>query len=186
MNAFFIIPLTKDERKYFVAKVGDLYVVFCVLVQGSCNGPCIWGRMGAMAGGLGQSLFDLAELHLHIYVDDPLAILKGTFSRRCWLRAQLMIAWLAFGIPLSFGKADWGAQVVWIGVSFSISAWILMVSLKTEFLQELRGDIQQLRRLSVVSLEQLCSLAGRCSRVASLIKMWRPFLNELCAAISET
>ena len=51
---------------------------------------------------------------------------------------------------------------------------------------DLRTTIESDLKLNLVSGAELLSLAGRANHVATLVYTWRPFLDQLWAAVSGT
>eukprot|EP00971_Amphidinium_carterae_P253867 5039905-Amphidinium_carterae.1 len=110
VDAFFQIPLNCEERHLFCTKLGDCIYIFRRLAQGSRLAPLIWARFAALVCRLCQSLFDVSEVRLQCYVDDPLATIRGdvpTVHRRI---ATLILAWRLLGLPLAFHKGQFGQQ----------------------------------------------------------------------------
>ena len=85
-EAFWQIPICRDEQKYFCAtttiKGRRKYVAFKRAAQGSANAPMLWARVAALIMRLCQGLFPLTVLNLMCYVDDPLAAIRGTPEER--------------------------------------------------------------------------------------------------------
>ena len=50
-------------------------------------------------------------------------------------------------------------------------------------IKDLHQWLDKLRSSNVISLKDLRSFTGKCSNFASLLYTWRPFLNELWAAL---
>jgi hypothetical protein len=53
----------------------------------------IWGRAAALLGRSGLALFDLEELLLEIYVDDPHSVIQGVREARTRRLAVLLLWW---------------------------------------------------------------------------------------------
>ena len=51
---------------------------------------------------------------------------------------------------------------------------------------DLRTTIENYMELNLVSVDELRSLAGRANHVATLVYTWRPFLDQLWAAVAGT
>ena len=152
---------------------------------GAPRGPQIWGRFAALLGMLSQCCFGPTEVRLHFYVDDPIAILKGAQEHRKHCIAVLVMIWMALGTKLAFPKGERGQKVVWIGFTLCTNGSTnLQVSIKDQFLKDLRKDTDDIMVLNIVPVKTLRVFAGKCNHVAGLIPCWRPFLSELWAAIS--
>jgi hypothetical protein len=160
-DAFYHIPLRHDERRYFVGKHKGRYIVNERVTQGSVNGPTIWGRMAALLGRLVQGLVDDLGGVIHTYVDDPIVILRGTTAERRRAVATVVAAWLALGLDLAFSKGQVGFTVDWIGLHLVVGNTEVIASIKQDFLDELRKDVESTMQSNVVSIKKVRSLAGK-------------------------
>ena len=77
-DAFYKLPLHPEERKFYTAHFNGMFLNWNRIAQGSKNGPQLFGRLSAMIARLTQGVFDPPRLRLHVYIDDPIVILKGT------------------------------------------------------------------------------------------------------------
>ena len=106
-DAFWQIPISPAEQKYFCAKGlinGKRKIIaFQRAAQGSSAAPTLWGRLAALVCRITQSLFKPDEVRLVCYVDDPLAALRGDEADRK-LYAAIMVVWSALGFKLAFAK----------------------------------------------------------------------------------
>lgn len=57
----------------------------------------------------------MQRVSLMCYVDDPLAVIKGTKEQRRYIAALIIYIWSALGLPLSLDRGQFGPEVVWIG-----------------------------------------------------------------------
>lgn len=116
-DAFWLIPLHPEERKYFVAKLHGKYFVFQRTAQGPRSAPLTWAAIAAVVARLAQSFF-LGRRHrgrLQVYVDDPLFSIRGTRSQRRRAAAKFMIVLAVLGFPIAIAKAKMSKSLVWIG-----------------------------------------------------------------------
>lgn len=89
IDAFWLIPLRHCERRFFCAKLHNKFYAFLRTAQGSRAAPLTFAAIIALAGRLIQSLMMgpmgrhtcTQEGHMHIYVDDPIAVLRGSQER---------------------------------------------------------------------------------------------------------
>ena len=88
------------------------------------------------------------------------------------------------GIGLALGKAQLSSKVVWVGVELEANVWEMIANIPQEQLADLDTFIQEMLNSNVVSIKALRSLAGKGNNVAALLYTWRPFLNQLWAALS--
>ena len=110
IDAFWLIPLRHEERRYFCAKFSGKYYVF-LRAQGSRGAPLTFAAIIGLAARLVQSLVSgpqhwrtaHQEARMQVYVDDPLAMIRGT-EERVQRIATLIFrgmdpAWFSFGLP---------------------------------------------------------------------------------------
>ena len=81
-----------------------------------------------MVGRLTQSLFDPGKLRLHIYTDDPTAIMRGSEQERRLMMTKLILIWRALGFDLAIHKGRSGCQVEWVGHELKVGARARTVS----------------------------------------------------------
>ena len=77
-DAFYMLPLLPEERKYFVAHFRGCFYMWERIAQGSLNGPGVFGRLSALTGRMSQPLYPAEVMQLQIYTDDPCAVLRGS------------------------------------------------------------------------------------------------------------
>ena len=186
VNAFFLLPLRREEYRYFVAAFRGSFFVWLRVAQGSKNGPQLFGRASAQATRFTASLAPSSHLRQQTYTDDPWLAIRGTKKYVDELTATVILMWLALGFPLAFDKGQRGQHITWVGHDIAIDTIAMKVtaSIKAEFMRELATTTKQLMAKNVCSLKEIRSFAGAVNHVASLLWGWRPFLEELWAAIS--
>ena len=123
------------------------------------------------------------SLLLRAYVDDPLAAVAGTKPERNRQFAILVACWLAMGYKLAFPKAQRCPLAEWIGCLLAVfpdrvEAWVT-----PERADDLEDETNKMLSENVIAVPRLRSYAGKVSFVASIIPTWRPFLNEIRAAL---
>ena len=128
----------------------DLIIIFNRTAQGSRSASLSWCTFVALAARCIQSLFynqdDAAnrrskfDLLLQVYVDDPLATVRGNRKQRDRLAAVLMTGWKILGLPMAFHKAQRGITIPWIGVVLSINMKLehMTAEVTAEKLEEIR------------------------------------------------
>ena len=96
------------------------------------------------------------------------------------------MTWLALGFPFAFDKGQRGRQVDWVGHSIHVDTIAKKVtsSIKAQFLADLHATTRSFLKKNVLSLKEVRSYAGSANHVATLLWGWRPFLEELWAAIT--
>ena len=117
-DAFWLLPLAAEERRWFTSKLRGKYFAFLRNAQGSRNAPLCWGRLAAMIGRMTQSIYRKDEALAEIYTDDPCICLRGEKTHRDNLVAMTVLLWLCLGFPLSWAKGSRGQRADWIGASF--------------------------------------------------------------------
>ena len=71
-------------------------------------------------------------LRLNTYVDDPLAMVRGTHSERRHHITILVLLWRALGLPLAFKKGLLGRSVGWIGLFLEVKEHSVDVTISAE------------------------------------------------------
>ena len=117
VDAFWNIPLSTEERRFFVGKLrGKLYVFLrAAQAQGSRNGPLVWAGVISLAIRPVHAVFweyGKCPLRINIYVDDPICIVRGTPEQRRRRIAVLILLWRALGLPLAFRRALWANRSI--------------------------------------------------------------------------
>ena len=187
-DAFWHNPLRHDERRYYTRKYSDKFLVVLMLAQGSVNALLVRCRFAALATRMAQSLDKPHRLCLHTYVDDPAAALKGPKPLRDRIIVKIILVWMVcsvrFQFGLAFAKAARGADLEWIGARRQLFRHHLHVSAKTEALEELLQTTNKFFNTEVISAKALGQYTGQANHIAGIVMQWRPFLNELWAAIA--
>ena len=115
LTPFLKAPNHPKERRYSVGRRRGKLLVYLRTAQGSRGAPFCWGYLFAFVARCTQSLFPASRLRLHVYVDDPLAVIRGTEKMRNRCVAIVILVWRAMGFGLSFAKCMRGQSVVWTG-----------------------------------------------------------------------
>ena len=184
VDAFWIVPNAKAERKFFVGKVRNKYLVYRCTAQGSRGAPFSWGYKVAFTSRATQSLFcPYTELRLQTYVDDPHAILRGDGPQRDRMIASIVLLWRAMGYELSFKKGKRGCENVWIGNQYKLTETEVSVSVRAERLQDIEEITDSMAATNVTPIAALKSYTGKVASVASVVPSWRPFVHDLWGVI---
>ena len=187
-DAFWLIPLHPEERRFFCAKLCNKILVFQRTAQGSRSAPLTWAAIAAIVARLTQSvLMTNRREHrgrLQLYVDDPLLAVKGAEAERRRAVVKFMITLMILGSPVAVAKAKYHSWLTWIGVQIKVLPNRVEVTIPEEKVTELVAIIRGMLEKNVIPVKKLRTLAGKSTHIASLILVWRPFLNQLWAAIS--
>jgi hypothetical protein len=183
-NAFLVVPLAHEERKFFVIKLACKYYVFKVHAQGAGLSSLIWGRVAAPISRLTQGMFCPSEVLLQTFVDDPCFVITGTRSCIDAVVATMIMVWRCLGFPSSYREGQMGTSVTWIGANLVLQPDVVLASIKQNILDDLNAQLALAMSSNVMSKKDLQSLAGRANHVATLLVVWRLFLQQLWAALS--
>ena len=105
-------------------------------------------------------------------VDDLLALLRKTRVKE---DVALIVATLsALGVPISWRKAQLGANITWCGWTFNFDCET--VRLTAEKLAKLRAQLQELRRSKKIMRKKLESGLGLLMWATSTARHLRPYL----------
>ena len=180
-DAFHQVPLSSQEWKYTAAALGDDIYVFRVLVFGSVSAPTVWGRYAAWLGRTTCALVPEDRLRLHIYVDDPVYVARGTTEQRALALSTALLWATVAGFPLAWHKSDGGASLTWIGATITIASGHTQVSIPEDKVVDMLATCEEMKAKTTVPSRQVRKLAGRGSFVAGLVPVIAPFLRSLWA-----
>ena len=120
-----------------------------------------WQRLGALLSRL---------LHLHkARVKEDVALMVATLS--------------ALGVPISWRKAQLGANITWCGWTFNFDCET--VRLTAEKLAKLRAQLHELRHSKKILRKKLESGLGLLMWATSTARHLRPYLAPLCEQVQE-
>ena len=183
-DAFWTLPLSSFERKFFASRLRGEFFVYRRLAQGSRDAPLAWARVVALICRLVQALFEDSEIRLNTFVDDPNMSIAGQKRSRDRYVTLIVLCWQMLNFDLAFKKGDRDSTVAWIGSTITASKQSVTASIKQETVQDLKTTLDQVIKLHVISVNNLRSLVGKLSNVAMLLVTWRPFLQQIWAALS--
>ena len=183
-DAFWRIPLHPLERKFFCAQYQGKVIIWLRTAQGSKKAPFTWAQTAAMAARLVQGMFLAHELRLQKFVDDPCVTARGTDLERDQHFSTVIIAWLLLGFHLAFSKGKRGSAIQWIGARMSISKTAFRVEASAEIMQDIYKISKDHVKKNVMPIKTLRTLTGKAAHVASIVRIWRPFVRDLWGALS--
>lgn len=191
VDAFWLIPINKDEQRFFVARFRNKFLVFNRTAQGSRTAPLTFAAIMSTAGRLLQSLLLRNHLgqqiwqdgRLEVYVDDPWACFKGTQGEINDLVACLLIGWELLGFPIAYHKATMGGLLKWIGMDIHIQPDSIEVHIPVDKLQEIKTIALGFLRGNILPNKDLRSFVGKCMNIAGVLHVWKPFIKQFYAAM---
>ena len=101
------------------------------------------------------------------------------------MTVKFLAFFLVMGVSLAFDKAQLDRRVLWIGVTMEAKQWEIEATVPQEKLSYLEQIIVEIMSNNVVAVKSLRSLVGKCTNIATLVYVWRPFLNQIWAALSQ-
>ena len=191
IDAFWLVPLHKSERRYFCAKLRNKFFCFHRTAQGSRAAPLTFAAIIALASRWVQSTvatprhmgMHTEEARVQTYVDDPLVTIRGTPERQRRLTATVLIAWMIMGFPIAVHKATLSTKLTWIGVELSVLAEGVEAVVPQDKVLELNEILQTMLQSNVVPKRTLRTVIGKAMSIASVLFCWRPFIQELYMAL---
>ncbi len=183
-DAFHLIPLQPDERRFTAAEFQGRFYAFSVLVFGSASAPTVWGRYAAWLGRSTSAIVDPRRVRLQVYVDDPCYSARGTRLTAARALAVALLWAAVCGFPISWPKARGGKTVPWIGASLTACADGATVEIPEKKAQELAQDCEEVLQHPTATRRKVRQVAGKAAFVAGLVITLRPFLACLWAAIA--
>lgn len=108
-DAFLNLAIAEEERGYAVVRTasGD-YAAYKGVPFGLATAPLGWGRTAAWIGRATQALSQEWRSRTHIYVDDPICIVRGDRASRTFVIAKVLAFWAALGARIALHKAASG------------------------------------------------------------------------------
>lgn len=181
-DAFWEISLHPDERRFFVGKLGDSFLVYLRTAQGSRVAPITWAAVFGLVCRCVQSLFYTGNRHkpgrfeveLQVYVDDPWAALLGDRAKRNRLVTLMIVAWRVLGITLAFPKARRGPQA---------DNNLVKATILADRVSEVKHTTETISSGNLLTIKDLRSFTGKLQSMASLLHMWRPLVGMLWATL---
>ena len=94
-----------------------------------------------------------------------------------------MPAWAVLGINLAINKGQVGPDIDWTGCTFSLRDESVVATTLASRLAEVRQLVDDVGTMDVIATQKLRTLIGKVQSLASLLFVWRPFVQMLYAAI---
>ena len=191
-DAFWLIPLSPSERRFFVARFENRFLVFLRTAQGSRGAPLTFCTIMAVVARLLQSLLlrdhlsrksHRQDARLQVYIDDPWSVARSTKSQIDRLFAIILLTWELIGFPVASHKATRGSRIKWIGMLICINFDSVSITIPEEKILELERLCLDFLESNVVPKRKLRTFIGKAMSIASVIYTWRPFLSQLHAAL---
>ena len=190
-DAFWLIPLHHSERRFFVAKFRNQYLIFRRTAQGSRTAPLTFASIMAMATRFLQSLLLRNHLNesiwqdarIETYVDDPWVAMKGRQAEIDEQTITMLIGWHLMGFPVAYRKAARSTSLKWIGMNLEIHGDAVEVTIPMEKIAEIRTMALEFLGKNVIPDKDLRSFVGKCMSIASVLHVWKPFISQFYAAL---
>ena len=137
--------------------------------------PLVMGRLSAAAMRLFQAMMPDSQGQIQCYMDDPFMVLQGPPHERQAILAMIIYTVHAFGLQLSYGKAERGTKLSWIGVNIEVDEVNKLIILSPRPPEKLVSEVTLRLRTwdSMVSLKSLKSTTGKLSWIAGIIPRCR-------------
>ena len=116
------------------------------------------------------------------FVDDPILGMQGSAAQRRRMTVKFLALFLVMGVSLAFDKAQLDRRVLWIGVTLETKQWEIEATVPQEKLGDLEQIIVETMSNNVVAVKTLRSFVGKCTNI---VYVWRPFLNQIWAALTQ-
>eukprot|EP00971_Amphidinium_carterae_P349156 6490871-Amphidinium_carterae.1 len=183
-DAFKQLHVSRDEQRWLSGFLDGRWFHYERLLFGVASGPLLWCRVAAWICRCSQGVVG-DKARLHCYVDDPLALLRGTSQQCRRMGASLLVLWSALGLGLATEKGAFGKTVEWIGCELTISktgaALKIPESKRAELLSMCEEVLSAPQKVRTVEVRRL---AGLSSWIAGLITQFKPFVAQLWAALA--
>jgi hypothetical protein len=185
-DAFHTIEVMAKERAYQVFKGPNRsFVRYRTVVFGGGGAPLIWGRVAALLGRSGQSLFSDQQVRIEIYVDDPWSAWRGSRHTIRRLQARLLAWWATVGLDFSWSKAQRGKVVKWIGALIKLEpSNAVTIELPQAFADEMLAEIRELIKLATAPVTRLRKLTGKASWMSGFVPCVASMIAPLWTVVS--
>ena len=185
-EAFWQVPLSPAERRFFSAALllGGVrkFVAYLRTAQGSRGAPNTWARVAALIMRLTQSVI-MQRASLTCYVDDPLAVIKGTMEQRRQTAALIIYIWRALGLPLPLDKGQFGPEVVWIGGVIRVDKDGVTASIIPSLITDINELLIEFLGGNLISLKKLHTFVGKVNNGAGLFAVFTPVLAPIVGSV---
>ena len=160
-------------------------VLFQAMSFGFKGAPLVMGRLSAAAMRLFQAMMPDSQGQIQCYMDDPLMVLQGPPHERQAILAMIIYTAHAFGLQLSYGKAERGTKLSWIGVNIEVDEVNKLIILSPP--EKLVSEVTLRLRTwdSMLSLKSLKSTTGKLSWIAGIIPRCRWAVSILYGVIAD-
>ena len=181
VDAFWLIPLRPQERRFFTARLDFRYLVFNRTAQGSRLAPLTFAAIMALCTRLVQSM--LAGSRLEVYVDDPWTGLPGSAESIDEEITTLLVGWELLGLSVAYHKAAMGKDLKWIGMQVTVHHDSVEARIPEDKIRDISDMAKSYLTKNVVAGKELRSFIGKVMNIASVIHAWKPFVMQLYAAL---
>ena len=114
-DAFKQLPVRESEKRFLSGRAMDGHFYFHRVLFGIKTGPLVWCRLAALRARCTQSCFHPGRLRMQVFVDDPLAVLRGTPQQVRDIASKVLLLWQALGLTLAWKKGSFSTRAHWIG-----------------------------------------------------------------------
>ena len=168
------VKVEKQEQGTLLFEVDNTLHYYTVCHFGAKFSAYWWSRLGGMLTRIAHDLLASEPRHMWLYVDDLLTLPQ---QQNCTRPACILLAFLScINAPISWKRAQLGAEVVWCGWSFSFSLETLHLSesklAKLRQLKAMHGSRKVQRKLLEAALGLLMWATSTCPHL-------RPYMAPL-------
>ena len=110
-------------------------------------------------------------------------LLRGSQERIDRLTCIIVVGWMLLGFPLAFHKAVLSTSVQWIGIQLTVAPECVKAVVPESKVAELKELLLQGLENNVIPVKTLRTIIGKAMAIASVIYVWRPFVQEMYSAI---
>ena len=97
----------------------------------------------------------------------------------------MVSSWIAIGFEVAFHKARRGRSVGWIGTTVAVENGAVVLGVNKELWAELTVMSKEFLAGNAIPLRAFRKHTGKCNFVATIIPMWRPFLDDMWGVIAK-
>jgi len=186
-DAFMSLGLHQEELAHALAPnvANDDFYMFSAMLFGFKTAPLVWSRVAALLARMLQSLVNGAEAQHQVYLDDSFWVRQGTLKERNSILAMILTTMAALGFRVALNKGERSSQIQWIGVRFTITEDVIIMTIPDKFANELIALLQGWEGKGMAPLKELRQVCGKASWLSGILPKARWLVSIFYGVLHE-
>ena len=186
-DAFMSLGLHQDELPHALAPnvANDDFYMFSAMLFGFKTAPLVWSRVAALLARMLQSLVNGAEAQHQVYLDDSFWVLQGTLKERNSVLAMILTTMAALGFRVALNKGERSSQIQWIGVRFTITEEVIIMTIPDKFTNELIEILRGWEGKGMAPIKELRQVCGKASWLSGILPKARWLVSIFYGVLHE-